>query len=70
MVEGYRVSRSDLALWQEIIWDINRLAKNEFAEFEDWVNVITSISQVTGIPLKNLLRDARGIWNTAKSLIK
>lgn len=70
MVEGYRVSRSDLTLWQEIIWDINKLNKNGYAKFEDWVNVITSISQVTGIPLKNLLRDARGIWNTAKSLIK
>ena len=70
LVEGYRVSRSDLTLWQEIVWDINRLNKNGFAEFEDWVDVIASISQVTGIPFKNLLRDAKGIWNTAKSLIK
>ena len=70
MVQGYRVSRSDLTLWQEIIWDINKLNKNGYSKFEDWVNVISSISQVTGIPIKNLLRDARGIWNTAKSLIK
>lgn len=70
MVQGYRVSRSDLTLWQEIIWDINKLNKNGYAKFEDWINVISSISQVTGIPIKNLLRDARGIWNTAKSLIK
>lgn len=70
MIQGYRVSRSDLTLWQEIIWDINKLNKNGYAKFEDWINVISSISQVTGIPIKNLLRDARGIWNTAKSLIK
>ena len=69
IVQGYDVERSDMAVITDIIkaWDnLDSDKRSAYRKVEDFAGAIASIF---GLPVKNVMRDARGIYNTVNSFI-
>ncbi len=65
--EGWDVERPDMTL----IADLITSAKNMFDEdatAEDTLNALGAFANLLGIPLKNVIKDARGFINTVKTV--
>ena len=69
IVQGYDVERSDMAVITDLINAWNNLDSDNrtvYRKVEDFAGAIASIF---GLPVKNIMRDARGIYNTVNSFI-
>lgn len=65
---GYDVGRSDMTIVSDIIKAWNNLdsdTRSVYRKIEDFVG---SIASLLGLPVKNLMRDARSIYNIINSL--
>lgn len=69
ITRGYTVERSDMSVISDI-WAAWQKLPNEnvsvYRKIEDFGG---SIAQAFGLPVKNIMRDVRSIWQTAKSFI-
>jgi hypothetical protein len=69
IVQGYDVERSDMAVITDIVkaWnDLDNDKRSVYRKIEDFGGAIASIF---GLPVKNIMRDARGMYNTVNSFI-
>ena len=67
--QGYDIERSDMAVITDIIkaWDnLDSDNRSAYRKVEDFAGAIASIF---GLPVKNVMRDARGLYNTVNSFI-
>ena len=69
MAQGYDVERSDMALLSDLVDTIERLFNENKSGLDKVLDVTGSISSLFGIPLKNLIRDAKGMYNLAATLL-
>jgi hypothetical protein len=60
--QGYDVERSDMSLISDLWQSFERLFGNGTA-YEKVSGVASSLASVLGVPLKNVLRDAEGVYN-------
>ena len=69
IVEGYDVERSDMSVVSGIVNGWNILFKDNYSPWKKVETFAGSIANLFGFPLKNIMRDVRGMYNTVNTLI-
>ena len=69
IVQGYDVERSDMAVISDLWKAIENLKKDTVSPYRKVEGFVGSIAQIFGLPVKNLMRDARGIYQTIDSFV-
>ena len=68
IVQGYDVERSDMAVVSDL-WNAWKQLKSEnVSTYKKVENFAGSIAQIFGLPVKNIMRDARGIYNAVTTI--
>ena len=70
IVQGYDVERSDMAVITDIIKAWNNLDSDNRSVYRKVEDFVGAIASVFGLPVKNIMRDARAMYNTVNSFIK
>ena len=73
IIDGYSVERPDMTLIEDLINASKKLIDKNDEEsieqtFKDAINFMTSISNVFSIPLKNIIRDFKGLYITISNI--
>jgi hypothetical protein len=69
IVQGYDVERSDMAVVSDLWKAWENLSKDNMSVYRKVEGFVGSIAQIFGLPVKNIMRDARGIYQTIDSLV-
>ena len=69
IVQGYDVERSDMAVVSDLWKAWENLSKDNVSPYRKVEGFAGSIAQIFGLPVKNIMRDARGIYNTIDSFV-
>ena len=67
IVQGYDVERSDMAVISDLWKAWENLSKDNVSVYRKVEGFAGSIAQMFGLPVKNIMRDARGIYQTVDS---
>ena len=69
IVQGYDVERSDMAVVSDLWKAIENLSNDKVSAYRKVEGFAGSIAQIFGLPVKNIMRDARGIYQTVMSFV-
>ena len=69
IVKGYDVERSDMAVISDLWNAWQNLSKDSVSVYRKVEGFAGSIAQIFGLPLKNIMRDVRGIYQTVMSFV-
>ena len=69
IVQGYDVERSDMAVVSDLWKAIENLKKDNVSVYRKVEGFAGSVAQIFGLPVKNIMRDARGIYQTIMSFV-
>lgn len=69
IVRGYDVERSDMAVISDLWNAWEDLSKDSVSTYRKVEGFAGSIAQIFGLPVKNIMRDARGIYQTINSFV-
>ena len=69
IAQGYDVERSDMAVITDLINAWNNLDSDNRSVYRKVEDFGGAIAALFGLPLKNVMRDVRGIYNTINSVI-
>lgn len=69
IVQGYDVERSDMTVVSDIWNAWKKMGRDDLPPYRKVEDFVGSISQIFGLPVKNIMRDARGIYNTINSFL-
>lgn len=69
IVQGYDVERSDMAVISDLWNAWQKLDKENVSVWRKVEGFAGSVAQIFGLPVKNIMRDARGIYQTVDSFI-
>lgn len=69
IVKGYDVERSDMAVISDLWKSIQNLKSEKVSPYRKVEGFAGSIAQIFGLPVKNIMRDARGIYQTVASFV-
>ena len=69
IVKGYDVERSDMAVVSDLWKAWENLSKDNMSAYRKVEGFAGSIAQIFGLPVKNIMRDARGIYQTIMSFV-
>jgi len=69
LAQGYDVERSDLTVVSDLIDTIDKLFNDNKSGWEKVADATGAVSSLFGIPLKNLIRDAKGMYNLTKTIL-
>ena len=67
IVQGYDVERSDMAVISDLWNAWKKLGSDNVSAYRKVEDFAGSIAQIFGLPVKNIMRDVRGIWQTYAS---
>lgn len=67
LLAGYDVKRMDMTVIAQLIDSIQDVSKDSVPVYKKITGVIGAASSLFGVPLKNILRDIEGVFNTVKS---
>ena len=68
--QGWTVERPDLSIISDVIYATKKLLKDDVSTYEKLEDFVGGIAAIFGFPAKNLMRDTRGIFYTAKSFFE
>ena len=68
IMQGYDIERSDMSIWSDLWQSVENLFSDKKSGFEKTEGIVGSIASIFGLPAKNLMRDARAMFNLAKTL--
>jgi hypothetical protein len=68
IAQGYDVERSDMSVVSNLWESIEGLFNDNKSGWEKVSDATGAVSSLFGIPLKNLIRDAKGMYNLTKTL--
>lgn len=68
IAQGYDVERSDMSVVSKLWESVEGLFKEDKSGLEKVLDFTGSVSSLFGIPLKNLIRDAKGMYNLTLTL--
>ena len=68
IAQGYDVERSDMSVVSKLWESVEGLFKEDKSGWEKVLDVSGSVSSLFGIPLKNIIRDAKGMYNLTLTL--
>ena len=69
IVQGYDVERSDMAVISDLWKAWENLSKDYISPYRKVEGFVGSVAQIFGLPVKNIMRDARGIYQTIDSFV-
>ena len=69
IMQGFDIERSDMSIWSDLWQSVENLFSDNKSGFEKTEGIVGSIASIFGLPLKNVMRDARGIYNLASTLL-
>lgn len=69
IVQGYDVERSDMAVVSDLWNAWKKLDSDKVSVYEKVEGFAGSIAQFFGLPIKNIMRDVRGIYQTVMSFV-
>ena len=69
IMQGYDVERSDMAIITDLIDAWNNLEQENRSAYRKVEDFAGAIASIFGLPVKNVMRDVRGIYNTINSFI-
>jgi hypothetical protein len=69
IVKGYDVERSDMAVVSDLVKAWQNLSNDNVSVYRKVEGFAGSIAQIFGLPVKNIMRDARGIYQTIMSFV-
>ncbi len=69
IAQGYDVERSDMSIASDIFNSWKKLSNSTLSPYRKVENFVGSIAMIFGLPVKNIMRDARGIYNTINSFL-
>ncbi len=69
IVQGYDVERSDMAVFSDLWNAWQNLGKDNMSAYRKVEGFAGSIAQIFGLPVKNIMRDARAIYQTIESFV-
>ena len=64
LIQGYSVDRMDMSIVRDVVDASKTIFDDNKSAYEKVSKTITSISSIFGIPVKNVERDVRGLFNT------
>lgn len=64
IVKGYDVERSDMAVISDLWNAIQSLKKDDVSVYRKVEGFAGSIAQIFGLPVKNIMRETRAVWQT------
>ena len=67
--QGYSVERMDMAAVTDVVKAFEKMFDDEAKELEKAKSLCTALSLITGIPMKNIWRDAEATFKTVRSAI-
>lgn len=73
IIEGATIERPDMTLIEDLVNATNKLVDRDEDEparqtFEEAINLIGAIGNLFGVPIKNIVRDLRGLYNTVTGI--
>ncbi len=71
LLDGYDIERSDMTIAADLVKEAEKLINGKYKD-DPWKgveNVGGRVASAFGIPFKNMMRDARSLWNTATGLL-
>ena len=69
IAQGYDVERSDMSVVSNLWESVEGLFNENKSGWEKVADTSGAISSLFGIPLKNILRDAKGMYNLTKTIL-
>ena len=66
--EGYTVERADMNLFSDLAKSISYLNSESKTDYEKFESVLGSLAAFLGLPVKNVLRDGRAVYNLCNDL--
>ena len=69
IVQGYDVERSDMAVVSDLWKAWQNLSNDKVSVYRKVEGFAGSIAQIFGLPVKNIMRDVRGIYQTVMSFM-
>ena len=69
IVQGYDVERSDMAIISDLWNALKNLSKDSISPYRKVEGFAGSIAQIFGLPVKNIMRDVRGIYQAIDSFV-
>ena len=69
IVQGYDVERSDMAIISDLVNAWRKLSSDNLSAYRKVEEFAGSIAQIFGLPVKNIMRDVRGIYQTIMSFV-
>ena len=69
IVQGYDVERSDMSVISDLWKAWENLSNDNVSTYRKVEGFASSIAQIFGLPLKNIMRDVRGIYQTVDSFV-
>ena len=69
IVQGYDVERSDMAVITDLINAWNNLDSDNRSAYRKVEDFAGAIASIFGLPVKNIMRDVRAMYNTVNSFI-
>lgn len=69
IVQGYDVERSDMAVISDLWNAWQQLQKDNVSAWRKVEGFVGSICQILGLPVKNIMRDVRAIWQVYDTIV-
>jgi hypothetical protein len=69
IMQGFDIERSDMSIWSDLWQSVENLFSDNKSGFEKTEGIVGSIASIFGLPAKNLMRDARAVYNLASTLL-
>lgn len=69
IVQGYDVERSDISVISDLWKAWEQLSSDNLSVYRKVENFAGSIAQMFGLPVRNIMRDARGLYQTVESFM-
>lgn len=69
IAQGYDVERSDMAIISDLFTAFEKLSSDNLSAYEKVEDFGGAIASIFGLPVKNIMRDLRSVYNTINSFI-
>jgi hypothetical protein len=70
IMQGYDIERSDMSIWSDMWQSVENLFSDNKSGFEKTEGIVGSIASIFGLPAKNLIKDARAIYNLGYTMMR
>lgn len=67
ILAGYDIERADMSIVSDFAEAVKSLGNEDMSDWEKVEKFAGAVANVFGVPLKNVTRDLKGIWNTLRT---